>query len=285
MDQVSSPRLWAGALRGLTALVLFFLLAACNKTSTPHAQSLDPKALLELRFVTPGQSPQVDLSPVKLGNVGQANVDPIKVVRLDDTHAVLLTHARTGQDCHACPGVMGAYFYERDAEGWRLSKSLDALLATGVDDQLGTVTVTALEGTHHAATIDWGSCWQGSCGTWLEVMSLQPNMAHAMGSIATSADNDGANGACSALDAKPANQSKATETDDEETPVDHQVCVQIDSKWHFQGNRLLIDFTGRVREEKNGELQPPRKIQQRAVYEVQADGLKLMEGENPVPGF
>lgn len=280
MDQVSSPRHRAGALRGLTTLVLLVLLAACNKTNTPHAQSLDPKALLELRFVTPGQSPQVDLSPVKLGNIGQANVDPLKVVQLDDTHAVLLTHARTGQDCHACPGVMGAYFYERDTEGWRLSKSLDALLATGVDDQLGPVTVTALEGAHHAATIDWGSCWQGSCGTWLEVVSLQPNMAQAMGSIATSADNDGANGACSALDSKPVNKAN-----DEETPVHHQVCNQIDSKWHFQGKRLLIDFTGRLREETNGELQPPRKIQQHAVYEVQADGLKLIEGENPIPGF
>lgn len=285
MDQVSSPRLRAGALRGLTALVLLVLLAACNKTNTPHAQSLDPKALLELRFVTPGQSPQVDLSPVKLGNVGQANVDPLKVVQLDDTHAVLLTHARTGQDCHACPGVMGAYFYERDTEGWRLSKILDALLATGVDDQLGSVAVTALEGAHHAATIDWGSCWQGSCGTWLEVVSLQPNMAQALGGIAISADNEGAYGACSALDAKPASQSKAAETDDEEMPVHSQVCYQIDSKWHFQGKRLLIDFTGRVREEKNSELQPLRKIQQRAVYEMQADALKLMEGENPVPGF
>lgn len=285
MDQVSSSRLRAGALRGLIVMALFVLLTACNQTNTPHAQSLDPKALLELRFVTPGQSPQVDLSPVKLNNVGQANVVPIKVVQLDDTHAVLLTHARTGQDCHACPGVMGAYFYERDTEGWRLSKSLDALLATGVNDQLGTVTVTALEGNHHAAMIDWGSCWQGSCGTWMEVVSLQPGMAQAIGNIATSVDNEGAYGACSALDSKPANKSNANETDDEERSIHDQVCFQIDSKWHFQGKRLLMDFTGRVREGKNGELQPPRNIQQRAVYEVQADGLKLMEGENPVPGF
>lgn len=276
---------FTGALRGLTALALFVLLTACNQTNAPHAQSLDPKALLELRFVTPGQSPQVDLSPVKLGDVGQANVDPVKVVQLDDTHAVLLTHARTGQDCHACPGVMGAYFYERDAEGWRLSKGLDALLATGAYDQLGEVTVAALEGPHHAATIDWGSCWQGTCGTWLEVVSLQPNMAQALGGIASSIDNEGAYGACSALDAKPANKLDATETDDGEIPVHHQVCYQIDSKWRFQGKRLLMDFTGRMREEKNGELQPMRNVQQRAVYEMQADGLKLIEGKNPIPGF
>lgn len=284
MNQTLPALLRASAIRWLGLALCLFLLSACDRADdVPRTQNLDPNALLQLRFLTPGQAPEVELTTVGQDDVERENVEPLQAAQLDETHAVLLTHVRTGQDCHACPGVMGAYFYERDAKGWRLTRSHDALLAAGVKDHLGSVAITALEGSHHVATIEWGSCWQGYCGTWLVLVHLHPNEARELGSIATSADNDGAHGACSALDEKQPNSVKQ-ENEEEILPHD-QVCYQVNGEWKFQGKRLLVDFTGRIRELKDEEIQPPRQIRQRTVYEVQADALKLVEGENPVPAL
>ncbi len=285
MHSLLRLRLAALALLGLSAL----WLTACQPAA-PRAASLEPRALLQLRFGQPDQPQDLDVITSEEDRkaadrtVVRATVKPLQVAQLDETHAVLLTDVRSGEDCHACPGLLGAYFYERDARGWRLTKSQDAFLSNGGYGELGKLTVTALEPGHHAATLEWGSCWQGNCGTWLTVVSLRPDAARPLGAgIPLNIDDNGAYEACNALDGKRSENPPAEE--EEEVPLHHQLCHQIQSQWRFEGKRLLMDFTGRVREAKDKVLQPPRKIQQRAVYEVQADGLKLVEGENPIPGF
>jgi len=278
-------RLAALALLGLSAL----WLTACQPAA-PRAANLEPRALLQLRFDKPDEPQDLDVITSEAEKnsadrtVVRATVKPLQVAQFDETHAVLLTDVRSGEDCHACPGLLGAYFYERDARGWRLTHSQDAFLSNGGYGELGKLTVTVLEPGHHAATLEWGSCWQGNCGAWLTVVSLRPDAARQLGAgIPLNIDDDGVYEACSALDGKQGENPPADE--EEEVPLHHQLCHQIQSQWRFDGKRLLMDFTGRVREAKDKVLQPPRKIQQRAVYEVQADGLKLVEGENPIPGF
>lgn len=277
--------------RYLALLTCVLTLGACGqREEVPHAQSLEPQDLLRLRFPVAGETQEVDLSAIeegkKTGEVtkARAKVTPLQVVQLDDTHAWLLTKVDTDENCHACPGIMGAYSYKRDDQGWRLKESRDALLTYGGYGNLGKLSVTALEPGHHVATLAWGSCWQGTCGSWLKVLSLRADAVRDLGpGLPLSIDNDGAHEACSALDGKPRTNQ---EDEPEEALMPHQrECFQIQGRWQFLGKRLLMDFSGRMLEAEGEELQPLRQIKQRAVYELQAKELKLVEGENPVPGF
>lgn len=111
-------------LRRLTTLGLSALLLAACEPPEPRASSLEPRALLQLRFDKPDEPQDLDVITSEEDRnaadrtVVRATVKPLQVAQLDETHAVLLTDVQTGQDCHACPGLMGAYFYERDARGW-----------------------------------------------------------------------------------------------------------------------------------------------------------------------
>jgi hypothetical protein len=283
MHNAPHLRLAAQALLGLSAL----WLTACQPAE-PRADSLEPLTLLSLRF----EQPTLDVTTLEDGKDAksservamQGTVHPLQVSQLDDTHAVLLTEVRGGPDCRNCQGIMGAYFYERDAQGWRLTQGLDALLSNGGDGKLGKLKLHPLAPGHHAATLEWGDCWQGNCGAWLSVVSLRPGSALALAPpIPLMIDTDGAYEACSALDKKP--DSTPEKADAEPVPLHQQECHQISSTWHFQGKRLLMDFTGRVRVAKGEVLQAPQQIKQRAVYEMQDDALKRVEGENPFTGF
>ncbi|WP_152528879.1 hypothetical protein [Rhodoferax saidenbachensis] len=92
--------------------------------------------------------------------------------------------------------------------------------------------------------------------------------------IPLSANNDGAYGACSALDSPP------TE------PEDKHECFDVRGKWKFLQGRLLVNFDGRL-SLMNGanELLPTEQVHEQAVYEVVKESLELVKGKNPVPNF
>jgi len=251
-------------LAGLLLCALFALSACERAPEVRYAPSLEPNTLLQLRFAAPAEAQEIDLGPLEEDksrakkNVVRAVVKPLRVVKFDEAHATLLTRLDTGENCHACPGVMGAYFYEHDEKGWRLTKSQDALLSYGGNGGLGKLAVAPLERDHHAATLEWGSCWQGTCGMWLMVVSLRPGAAQPIeGNLALGIDNDGMHDACSALDRKPDQKPKEEQ---EELTAEQQVCHQIQSRWQWEGPRLLVDYTGRLREVEGKVLQAPRNI-------------------------
>lgn len=275
------------ALLGLSAL----LLTACQPAE-PRADSLEPRALLQLRFEQPDAPQDLDVSDLEENQspnpaertVIRATVVPLQVVQLDDTHALLLTDVRSGEDCHACPGVLGAYAYERDARGWRLVQRQDAVLSYGGYGRLGQLQVHTLAPGRHAATLLWGSCWQGMCGSWLKVLNLQAAGVQPLDEhLPVAMDNDGAHEACSRLDGKPLQEPWPKDGPAE--PLEHQACFQVEGQWRFVAGRLQIDFSGRERAVDDGKLMPVRRIAQRAVYELQPATLKLVAGENPIKGF
>lgn len=266
-------------------------LAACQPAD-PRADSLEPLALLKLRFEQPDAPQDLDVSDLEENQspnpaertVIRATVVPLQVVQLDDTHALLLTDVRSGDDCHACPGVLGAYAYERDARGWRLVQRQDAALSYGGYGRLGKLEVHTLAPGRYAGTLLWGNCAQGLCGSWLQVLRLQTTGVQTLGEpVPVAMDNDGAHEACSRLDGKPLQEPWPKDGPAE--PLEHQACFQAEGQWRFVAGRLQIDFSGRERAVENGKLMPVRRIAQRAVYALQPETLTLVEGENPIQGF
>lgn len=238
----------------------------------------------------PGKVQPVDLSATSHDKnqtqpaAKRAEVTPIFVVRFDDSHAAMLTSTvpvdEDGQPftCHACPGIVGAYFFEHHSSGWRLRVRQDAATQSGLEGNIGTASIVKLAESHYALASEWGSCWQGYCGTWLVVLGLTPGKASLLAAgIPLSVDNDGAHDACSALDAP---QKEPAE------PEDKNECLQIQSKWTFKGGRLHINFDGRLSNlEGNNTLLPTEKVHTEAIYEIKGDHLELARGTNPVPSF
>lgn len=281
------------AIRGTLFVACLIPITSCQKAVPRYAATLDRAALMLLPFPAwqasgPGLVQPVDLPPItdnknnKHPDASHAEVSPIYVVRLDDTHAALVTATRPISEedkrpytCHACPVTVGAYFFEHDTNGWRLTARQDAAIQSGVEGNIGTTSVAKLADGHYALASEWGSCWQGYCGTWLVVLGLKPGKATPLShGIPMSADNDGAHGACSALDTPPAE------------PEDKYECFDVHGKWKFQQGRLLVNFEGRL-SKLNGlnKLFPTEKIRQQTVYDLVTDSLELVKGKNPVPSF
>lgn len=272
------------------------LLAGCEKSDVRYSETLDRNALMVLPF--PSWAPTendkvqpVDLSatsdtPAEVGVAGTpAEISPLYVVRLDDTHAALVTQVlpvdenNRPYDGHASSGMIGAYFFEHSAAGWRMVTRQDSVASSGVNGNIGKTGITKLEDGHFAVTAQWGSCWQGYCGRWLVVVGLQGDLATLLSpGIALSVDNDGAHGACSALDNPVPAKEEARDGSGE--------CLDIQSEWKFQGNHLLVSYKGRLsRLDENGKLLPTKKIRERVIYAVTPGELMLISGTDPIPEF
>lgn len=96
--------------------------------------------------------------------------------------------------------------------------------------------------------------------------------------IALSVDNDGASGACSALDSSATAEKDVKQEDSE--------CLDIQSEWKFQGNHLQVLYNGRRSQlGTNGELLPTKKIRERVIYAATPGELTLISGSDPIPDF
>ncbi|MES2510189.1 MAG: hypothetical protein V4625_09675 [Pseudomonadota bacterium] len=265
---------------GLTSL-----LGGCEPNA-PHTITLERYSLLKLVFPdwsgTASMVQTVDLSALRKktssANTGmqRAQVFPLYVVKLDDIHAVLLTQTLpvgNGEEphtCHGCSGFVSAYFFTRDDAGWKLSGRQDAVTTSGVEGEIGKTAIARLGEAHYAFTSEWGSCWQGYCGSWLEVVSLRPDKAVAA-TLRSSIDNDGVNGACSELDVK----------DSAVHSNNVRACHQVVGSWKFAAGHLIGDFRGRL----TPTGKSVQKIHEQATYTFSDGTLRLERGTNPIPDF
>jgi hypothetical protein len=273
------------------AMVGLATLASCSKPAEiPHAATLDRTALMAIVFPnwqgSGGQAVQPIEVPMNDGgkqspaeSKTNSEILPLYVVKLSESHAVMLTQAlpvdSSGEvlACHACQGYVGAYSFTRYPSGWRLTARQDVVAEIGVNGSLGKTQIVRVGENGFLFTADWGSCWQGYCGHWLALVSLQPDRAIPYApDLILSAENTGAHEECdsrrgSAVISAPAHQ-----------------CFDVKGIWKIQGDRLVANFLGhRTDLDSEGKHLPTKTIQQRAIYRIEKERLVLESGENPVP--
>lgn len=282
------------ALRGVAllgvavgVLVVAWLVHGAQPEKPPAAAMLLAQAFPGWPAQGPRALQTLDLPPAPGGGPHdgpvQAWVQPLHVVAFDDDHLALVTQAvragegGTPQDCHACGAVVGAYFFERRADGWHLTERQDDVLETGAAGSLGTTQVHRLEQGQYALSADWGSCWQGYCGRWLALVGLRPGHATVLSDgVRLGVDNDAIAGACSALDGRHGVPAAAR----------RQECLQVHGSWKMQGPQLAIHFSGRLRVKgARGRMQRVHQVDEQVVYRLSASSMFLMKGRNPVPAF
>ena len=215
----------------------------------------------------------------------QAHVSPREVVRLDDTHAVMLTETvpldDRGQPMngHVNGAWLGAYFFEQSAEGWKLASRNDAVDYLGFMGNLGTTKVARIAPQRFALTIAHGSCWQGYCGQWLSVYGLEAGKVRVLArGIALSATNEGADESCEKepRPGKPEGPPRGACFDVSGTP---SFTLGTDE----EPGEMRIAFKG----ERTSGTKSRRvlTIDSTLVYAWRNGAYVLTEGRNPVPSF
>jgi hypothetical protein len=214
----------------------------------------------------------------------KADVSPREVVRLDDTHAVMLTETvpldEQGQpmDSHAAGAWLGAYFFEQGPDGWTLAKRNDAVDYQGFMGNLGTTKVERIAPQRFVLTTTSGSCWQGYCGSWFSVYELGAGTVSTLAAgIPLSAENAGADEAC----------EKVLRGERPETPPNGS-CFEVDGTPEFtlgtddEPGGMRIVFGGSRTASANGRLET---VDSTAMYAYRKGAYVLTEGRNPVPSF
>lgn len=271
--------------------------AARSHTSATLRRA-DLMALVFPDSQSPNATPQQPdiVSLPEIGNDGKtvpgsaaeqtARVSPREVVKLDDTHAVMLTETvpvdDRGQamDGHASGAWLGAYFFEQGADGWKLTSRNDAVDYLGFMGNLGTTKVERVAPQRFALTITSGSCWQGYCGQWLSVYALDAGKVRVVTpSIALSASNEGADEAC----------EKVLKSQKPEEPANGE-CYDISGTPSFVAGaddttpgEMRIAFKGeRTASAKSSRVDT---VDSMLVYAWRNGAYVLTEGKNPVPSF
>ncbi|WP_414440251.1 hypothetical protein [Burkholderia sp. 22PA0106] len=230
----------------------------------------------------------------------RVEIAPRQVIRLDDTHAVMLTEgvgvADTGvrDDSYASGAWLGAYFFRRDATGWLLDKRVDGVDYLGVAGTYGDTSVARIGADEFGVVLTGGGCWQGFCGTWASVYGVAPGrIATYASTVPVDGNNLGASGDCETALQQPgaAKGAAASDTDvavgtDASNPP---ACFDISGKLALVtggngGSEMQIRFDG-VESTDTDDGTRSRQIHQTAVYQLRGGKYVLSSGHNPVPPF
>ncbi|MCP3024740.1 hypothetical protein [Cupriavidus basilensis] len=234
---------------------------------------------------------------------GTIDVKPIQVIRLDDTHAVMLTEGMvveeggTRNNSHAAGAWLGAYFFTRDATasgespgGWRLSRRVDGYDFSGGRGSLGESSIAKISATDFALTLTWGGCWQGYCGSWASFYRLAPGqISTLLAGEAMSAENAGALEPCE--EALSGKSDVLAQRGADSQDAGEQVCFAVEGKPAFalgadSPGDLTVTFRGQEVKVPGGAAKPRRKSLDAVVrYRFQDGKYQVSQGENPVPSF
>ena len=291
--------------------VLLAALTGCNRVeklpasvgamapaaSAAASPGLDRKDLLALIFpdwqdTAAGRNVEVDLPnhddsgrPIAGSETtSTAAVAPLEVVRLDETHAVMLTEAvetdanGSPLGSHADGAWLGAYFFSRSAAGWTLNSRIDGFDYQGFMGSVGNTSVARIAPQRFALILENGSCWQGFCGTWLTIFELGKSSVQTLvKSVPLQASNEGSSEACgSMLASKPSTEKVSYGCFD----VTGKFSLALGSN-ELPGD-LRIVFSGNSQVDSDAPLRP---VQETLVYRYGQQGYKLISGRNPVPRF
>ncbi|MFK3739592.1 hypothetical protein [Massilia sp. TN1-12] len=223
-------------------------------------------------------------------------VEPKLVLRIDAGHLVLIAGlVPAGGDgrasaAQATPMALAAYQFEKQGSTWHASLSQGIFAWRGFGGN-ATLHAVALGGQRQGLGVEYGSCWDGYCGTWLALyepdkggMRREPAVELALSGTNTAGAADCPRRLQLSGRAQPiAAQVKGG------ADADAHDCYAIDGSWavdaaHEQPGDLVIHYHGAI---QRGEspLSAPLAVDQRQVLRYASGKYRAVSGFNPVPSL
>ena len=232
-------------------------------------------------------------------NVGtnRVLVEPKLVLRTDPTHLTLIAGlAPAGDDgrtaaVHATPLALAAYQFEQRRGTWGVSGRQGIFAPRGFSGA-AAVREVALAARRSAVAVEYGSCWEGYCGTWLAVYEVgrdavrrEPAVELALSGINVDSAADCQRRLAPLV--KP-HQLGPVARDDGGAPDAHD-CYAIDSSWsidatHEQPGDLTIRYQGAI-SRADSYAGPPAAIDQKQVLRYGNGKYRAVSGFSPVPAI
>lgn len=280
--------------------------SAPSSTSLPAPAQLAPLAFPGWSATGPGrvQTVQIPFGTAEHDGwrTGQVRVlvEPKLVLRVDAGHLVLVAglvpagddgRARAGQ---ATPMALAAYQFEKQGSTWHVSLSQGIFAWRGFGGN-ATLHAVALGGQRQGLGVEYGSCWDGYCGTWLALYEQDKDGMHREPAVelALSGANTGSAADCPRrlqplAGAQPAalrTHAAMPARDD----ADANDCYAINGSWtvdaaHDQPGDLVIHYQGAINRGESRSA-PPLAVDQRQVLRYGGGKYRAVSGFNPVPSL
>jgi hypothetical protein len=230
-------------------------------------------------------------------NVGPNRVlaDPRLALRTDATHMTLIVgmvpSSESGKPLasHVLPMAMAAYQFEQRGGSWKLAGSQGVFAMRGFFGE-AALRAVPLSGQRQAVAVEYGSCWQGYCGTWMALYELDKGVVRQEPAVETALSGINVDATPDCLRRlqpliKPHGQDPSIHEDG--TAPDGHDCYAIDSSWTIEPSRdqpgdIVIRYQGAISRADTHAL-PPNPIDQRQVLRYGSGKYRAVSGFNPVP--
>jgi hypothetical protein len=223
-------------------------------------------------------------------------VEPKLVLRTDASHLTLIAGlVPAGDDgrantTQATPMALAAYQFEKRGSTWHLDGNQGIFAWRGFGGD-ATLHAVALGGQRQGLGVEYGSCWDGYCGTWLALyepekagMRREPAVELALSGANTGGADDCPRRLQLSGKAQPiAAQAKAR------AGADAHDCYAIAGSWAVdaaqdQPGDLVIHYRGSINRAES-RLSPPLPVDQRQVLRYGDGKYRAVSGFNPVPSL
>ena len=303
-----------------SVLAPLFWLAAAQPTgpalAAPHQAQADapagvtPARLAALAFPGWSDNPAGHVATVTLprmpgtsrkagrgGWIAGANrvlVEPRLVLRVDASHLTLIAAMVPSQEGraravdHATPMALAAYQFEQRGGAWKPSGRQGVFALRGFFGE-ATLHAVPLGGQRQALAVEYGSCWQGYCGTWLAMYELDKGQMRREPALETALSGINVNSATDCTRRlqpliKPRPQDAI---EDNTIAPDSHDCYAIESSWAIEPSReqpgdFMIRFEGAM-SRADANAAPASAIEQRQVLRYSDGKYRAISGFNPVP--
>lgn len=219
------------------------------------------------------------------------SVSPSLVIPLDADHRMLVvsgipTDGHGGIiQAHVTEANVGLYGFERRSGRWFRTVDRPSLTWTGFYGDAGELKSEPAGPGRAVLSILNGSCWQGQCGTWLEVYALTLLEARPLTRQLISSESD-------AFGCDEWQRGKPREPKEDDPPVDYDRCYAIEGRWRFESSTssgwpdLVLSFTGydAVHDSKTGQT-VPLGVNEQLVLRDDGSSYRPLNGRNPTKGF
>jgi hypothetical protein len=288
---------------------LLCLLFACSLAHAQDDTLPDADDLMQLAFPkwsndSEGRVQRVRVIPTPQGWAGgskgkaeqrNVSVQPRFVTRIDSKRVALIAAmAPANEDgsadiSHAQPLGIAAYVFQPSKAGWKLSARQEPFALRGFFGQADIVQVQLGQGKP-AVLVEYGSCWQGYCNTWVSLYEFDAKGVRAAPVLeqVIQASNTGALTGCperlSSL--MPGMRSAMERDEDDERRAAAQRCIVVQGKLRIDDSGdIAIAFEGARSESLRGTPQPAEPVAQTMRFVYRNGKYETEDGANPAPVF